>query len=185
MPMHKKIIGLLVLISVTAQSDAMHFLRAAMRGMPNAIARSANRSALFMRASIRPTVIRSQIRTLSSGHHWLKPRFPRSILRSAGLLLPVSAFGAAYWQNKKQPTPELWALRAEGHEVPRKEMIDAFVRDCTTYASLNEQIPAHSKNDQSARIATYNVHNWRDPYGAKNFDRIVETIKTINADVLI
>ncbi|MCX5925630.1 MAG: ankyrin repeat domain-containing protein [Candidatus Dependentiae bacterium] len=68
-------------------------------------------------------------------------------------------------------------------ELDENSMQDLFISDCARDAEQNKRI---SKKDTSiARLATYNVHKWLDPKGTPNYQGILDTIKAINADVLV
>jgi len=97
--------------------------------------------------------------------------------------------------HQLMPTSSSWSDFAAGKKMRPKELLNNFVGDCIAHASENEKIPHHTPNSDIMRIATYNIHFWRPPYDnihsdfdfAKNdnFDAVIQTIKNINADVLI
>lgn len=62
-------------------------------------------------------------------------------------------------------------------------IIDSFIQDCARDEVHNAFIP--EKTAAIARIATYNVHFWTDPFKKTNYEEIIKTIKTINADILL
>ncbi|MCX5925632.1 MAG: ankyrin repeat domain-containing protein [Candidatus Dependentiae bacterium] len=64
-----------------------------------------------------------------------------------------------------------------------QEMQDLFMQDCDRDQKQNGYIP--EKDRSIARVATYNVHKWRNPKNKRNYKGILDTIKAINADVLV
>lgn len=80
----------------------------------------------------------------------------------------------------------VWERLAHKQLVPKQDLINSFVGDCKKLSSYNRLIPQKNSGDTSTlRIATYNVHYWADPNEKPNFQGIMQTIKEINADVLI
>lgn len=110
---------------------------------------------------------------------------PKRLYKPAIGLASATLAATTYVHYQPQQNATLWESRAQGHAVERRDMIKSFINDCVCYAGDNNAIPVHQKNNQSVRIATYNVHEWLDPYGAKNFDGIVTAIKQVQADVMI
>ncbi|HEV2601992.1 MAG TPA: ankyrin repeat domain-containing protein [Candidatus Babeliales bacterium] len=71
---------------------------------------------------------------------------------------------------------------ARGDVTPaRKESL--FMEDCARNAVRNMRIP--KKHSNVIRIATYNVHFWTNLLKRGSYNQILETIKAINADVLL
>lgn len=143
---------------------------------------------------LHPTVSKQQFYKTAtpwwrSWWNWLwRIQKPRTIHSTKRWWKPTAAFVAAtgaYACHQPQRVASVWEARAQGKEVSRRDMLDTFVADCKRYAADNYKIPTHNKNDQSVRIATYNVHMWRDPYGANNFDGIMATIKATHADIML
>jgi len=83
------------------------------------------------------------------------------------------------------PPASLWARMAHDSNVKRFDMRQSFIDDCALYAHENNLIPQHKKNNETVRIATYNVHSWYDCKGKNNFEGVMSVIKDINADILI
>lgn len=122
--------------------------------------------------------------------NWRAPRliFGAASLTAAALLAqPYKAYAQSKEHDAQQsmPAASVWQLYAQGIRLSRHEMIEQFNRDCALHAHENNAIPAHISNDESVRVATYNVHMWKDAHGAKNFDAIMNTISQVNADVLV
>lgn len=82
-------------------------------------------------------------------------------------------------------TPSIWEQAGQGSNkhLSKQGKIELFTKDVQNLAKENQYIPP--KTDDIVRIATYNVHHWADAYETENLDRTLETIKTINADILI
>ena len=97
----------------------------------------------------------------------------------------------AYAQSKEKtyassmPAASLWRQIAQGATLSRNAMIESFIDDCTRREHENSLIPQHGINNETVRMATYNVHMWKDAYGTRNFDAILDTITKMNADVLV
>ena len=83
------------------------------------------------------------------------------------------------------PAATLWQKIAQGETLNRNAMIKSFIADCARREDENTLIPQHIPNDTTVRVATYNVHMWKDAYGVRNFDAIMDTITKMNADVLV
>lgn len=80
----------------------------------------------------------------------------------------------------------IWQKAAQGNTLSGYQKNRLFADDCAQSAYLNRIIPRHQTGDKrSFRIATYNIHYWTDPFRRASFDRILEVIREINADVLI
>jgi endonuclease/exonuclease/phosphatase family metal-dependent hydrolase len=84
----------------------------------------------------------------------------------------------------------IWHTYAAGKTTSKKEMLDQYTTLCKQLAAThNPKIPA--KSADICRIATYNVHFWKSPYGSgllqnsNDFNAIINTISQVNADVLI
>jgi endonuclease/exonuclease/phosphatase family metal-dependent hydrolase len=85
---------------------------------------------------------------------------------------------ASYWQYVTQhPT-----MSAKERTAQMKEL---FLNDCKKNAHNNALIPQHTPSEQTVRVATYNVHFFTDVYHKNSYHQIFDTIKTINADVLV
>ncbi|MCX5925631.1 MAG: ankyrin repeat domain-containing protein [Candidatus Dependentiae bacterium] len=125
------------------------------------------------------------------------PLAPESIQRKVDLGAQVAGqarvqavFGAKNrWQHHKPAS--IWAEYALLSEQKKpitkasQKMKDLFISDCTRDAQQNKRIPTKHAGDSIARVATYNVHQWEGPKGASNYQGIFDTIKAINADVLV
>ncbi len=84
----------------------------------------------------------------------------------------------------------VWYFTNTKQVLNRKEKVDKFRTICNQMGSTeNSKIPV--KTADICRVATYNVHFWRNPYemwGKKDkndFDEIVNVIKVVNPDILI
>jgi len=94
-----------------------------------------------------------------------------------------------------------WYQYTEATIPSRRDWETSFVQDCQRFSSENDHIPPHTKNSNTVRIATYNIHFWCKPSIAPfnyqtgknrhseqdiqdNFHTIIAAIKTINADVV-
>jgi endonuclease/exonuclease/phosphatase family metal-dependent hydrolase len=88
---------------------------------------------------------------------------------------------------KYQETPisTIWEEIARNINLTRKQKIDLFIRDSKRLASENAKIPVHEINNNTVRIATYNIHFWSNPWTDPNYSEIMQTIKEINADILM
>jgi len=86
-----------------------------------------------------------------------------------------------------------WSAFTLENTLNRKDLTRHYIEDCKRDASQNSHIP--TANNDRIRIATYNVHLFRPATDAlstpfdyahhEHFNAIMETIKQINADVLI
>lgn len=116
------------------------------------------------------------------GGDWQRPIAMGGFSGLAGL-----AFNKNVQENKKQTMKPatVWARVAAGQEPSAHTMKEMYNTDCTVNEYQNLAIPQHSKNNDTVRVATYNVHFFRDALNNKSFDEVVNTIKTINADVVI
>ncbi len=86
----------------------------------------------------------------------------------------------------KPITSSIWNDIFQKKALSKKDKIDIFIDDCLKLKELNDGIPKHTKHSGTVRITTYNVHHWSNAYKRKNnFDNIMQTIKLINADILI
>ncbi|MCX5921745.1 MAG: endonuclease/exonuclease/phosphatase family protein [Candidatus Dependentiae bacterium] len=79
----------------------------------------------------------------------------------------------------------MWQKLAQGQSMSRYELIESFINDCRMYANENKAIPRHETNNKTVRVATYNVHAWKDSHNNKNFDGMMRVIQDINADILV
>lgn len=77
----------------------------------------------------------------------------------------------------------IWQAYATEGVLDRATIAPSFIKDCARDAVQNQRIP--EKTPGIVRIAIYNVHFWTDPLKQKNYPSILETIKTINADILL
>jgi exonuclease III len=74
--------------------------------------------------------------------------------------------------------------------VTKKDMLDKF-RTISNQLGATENIKIPAKTADICRIATYNVHFWRNPYGTwgtkdkNDFDKMVSIIKQMDPDILI
>lgn len=85
-----------------------------------------------------------------------------------------------------QPISSVWHEIAQGRELSGAQKNRLFIEDCARLSSLNRAIPQHYTGDKKIfRVMTYNIHYWTDPFRQPSFDRILEVIREINADVLI
>lgn len=97
-----------------------------------------------------------------------------------------NSYAQGYEQRKQAMNPAtIWAKIGRGDAVSEHDMKNHFVLDCEMNKHQNELIPKHKKNDQTVRIATYNVHFFRDVNGQKSLDEIIKTIQDINPDILV
>ena len=78
----------------------------------------------------------------------------------------------------------VWRQLANNIPLYRNDRLGFFQQDCARIGA-NLPVPHHEINDQTVRIATYNVHYWTDPFQRPNFDNILAVIQRINADILI
>lgn len=91
---------------------------------------------------------------------------------------PISTVWASIAHSKQEPS-YVGTIRDAGDKK------DIFINDCKKYSSLNAKIPQHTQGDGLCRVATYNVHFWTNPHEYENFEKIMQAIQTINADILI
>ena len=84
----------------------------------------------------------------------------------------------------------VWYSTNAGQALGRQQKVDKFRTICNQLgATENPKIPA--KTADICRVATYNVHFWRNPYvkwGKKDkydFDEIIKVIAKVNPDILI
>lgn len=108
-------------------------------------------------------------------------------LTTATLLLAHKAKAQSKKYDVKQSMPiaSLWQEYTQGKKLTRHEIIERFNQDCARHVHENNAIPMHTINDDAVRIATYNVHMWKDAHEAKNFDGIMRTISQVNADIVV
>jgi len=83
----------------------------------------------------------------------------------------------------------------------KKDWIGGFISDCEKHSNQNDLIPLHVINNQTIRIASYNIHFWCKPgvlpfnYATgknrhnlqdieDNFENVLSVIKNINADII-
>jgi hypothetical protein len=84
------------------------------------------------------------------------------------------------------PVPTIWTLIAQGFPMTADQKRKLFVQDCRNLARLNTDIPAHAKNDATVRIATYNLHDWKDPVSfLPNKKAMMDVIAALQADILV
>ncbi len=102
-------------------------------------------------------------------------------------------------QTNFNPKPELlWtALNANRYQYQQqlspiydkkalKQLYVTQVADLQRkYKNLNTMIPAHVPHRAKLRVATYNVHGFKDIAGQSNFWAIYNVLADINADVII
>lgn len=117
------------------------------------------------------------------GRESKRQRMTPSPVLSESDLMELEEFGGGN-QHVMAPA-SIWSLLAQGKVVTAKEKKNLFIKDCAMLADANKFIPAHSKNDNRVRIATYNVHMWLDPHGGKAYEEIMKVIGIINADILV
>jgi len=86
-----------------------------------------------------------------------------------------------------QTISSIWSDLSSNKSLTRRDKLNHFVQDCKKFAqTYNKLIPDLKKNENTIRIASYNVHYWTDPFDDKdNQKEILEVIKAINADVII
>ena len=110
-----------------------------------------------------------------------------SLTAAALLAWPHKAYAQSQHNALEQsmPTASLWNYVAQGQKLSREAMVQSFIDDCTRHAHENNAIPTHTRNNDTVRVATYNVHMWKDARGIRNFDAIMHTIAHVNADVLV
>jgi len=87
-----------------------------------------------------------------------------------------------------------WSSFAQENTLSRTELTRHFMEDCKRDVIQNDHIP-NPTHQNTFRIATYNIHLWRPAADALNtpfdytrhdhFNAIVETIKNIDADILV
>ena len=84
----------------------------------------------------------------------------------------------------------VWYSTNANQVLNRQEKVTKFRTICNQLgATENPKIPV--KSADICRVATYNVHFWRNPYAKwdkkdkNDFDEIVKVIKKVNADILI
>ncbi len=97
-------------------------------------------------------------------------------------------------------TQELFAMRQEQKMIPtniptvakvagtdtldKTKAITEYKKEVLQAQAENAKIPV--KNESVCRIATYNVHFWRNPENTQDtMDEIIQVIKAINPDVLV
>ncbi|HEV2601991.1 MAG TPA: ankyrin repeat domain-containing protein [Candidatus Babeliales bacterium] len=80
------------------------------------------------------------------------------------------------------PATILQEYRA-GKTLAIAEMLPLYVKDCARDTVYNARIA--KKTARVARIATYNVHLWKDAIGADAYQDILHVIAQIQADILV
>lgn len=85
----------------------------------------------------------------------------------------------------EHPSSSIWSAEKDYGKCLRAHKIQAFINDCSKYKHFNKLIPLRKENDGICRIATFNVHYWTNPNETKNFDNIIESINSIQVDILI
>jgi endonuclease/exonuclease/phosphatase family metal-dependent hydrolase len=124
------------------------------------------------------------------------------ILRLLSIAFSASFFSLCAHREIQSLAPASGWYNYSDTTVPtRKDWLNSFTRDCAQLAYQNEHIPVHTTNNNTLRIASYNIHFWCKPHIPpfqyktgnnrhtiedieSNFDTIISVIKTINADVL-
>lgn len=81
------------------------------------------------------------------------------------------------------PAASIWLDIAAGANLSATDKKTSFITDCQELAGENAKINAHPHDASTLRIATYNVHFWKDPH--ENWSTTLGTIAAIDADVLI
>lgn len=110
--------------------------------------------------------------------------------------LGLSVSAAVWWNtyqrkarcqasHEQPPIASIWHERAQDKRLTRDDLVKHFIEDCKKYEHFNCSIPAHTKNESSARIATFNVHGWKDPYEKSTLQEIMRVISDINPDVIV
>ena len=87
-------------------------------------------------------------------------------------------------QKQHMPIASIW-LDTSKYKSNAQYKKQLFIQDCKQYATENNKIPVRKEDPSLVRIATYNIHAWKNPYGKKNLDTILDVINTIDADVII
>lgn len=105
----------------------------------------------------------------------------RVVLTMLFLLLPVGVVWAAAQQEFKPAT--IWQQYAQKGALQRGDIAPSFMQDCARDTEQNSFIP--QKNDAVARVMTYNVHFWTDPFTKRSYNDIIAVIKSVNADVVV
>ncbi|HEV2601990.1 MAG TPA: ankyrin repeat domain-containing protein [Candidatus Babeliales bacterium] len=77
----------------------------------------------------------------------------------------------------------IWQEYGDGKTVTKQDMRALYFKDCARDAIYNARIP--EKTARVVRIATYNVHLWKDLSGNHAYQDILEVIAQIQADVLV
>jgi len=133
---------------------------------------------------------------------WRKPSFALGIAVASSIIAKNIVLAHAEKQDAKQTMPpaSVWQLANAGDGLSKPELIKQFFADCQALADQeNQAIPKHTPNENTVRIATYNVHFWqpadrewkdaeregKDADNRKSFDKIIATIKSVNADILV
>ncbi len=75
----------------------------------------------------------------------------------------ISDFASRRLISKFVPA-SLFKDMAEGKELSGDDKKAAFIKDCKEMEIKNKNIPQHNPGDRKLRIATYNVHLWKEPY---------------------
>ncbi|MCX5925633.1 MAG: ankyrin repeat domain-containing protein [Candidatus Dependentiae bacterium] len=108
--------------------------------------------------------------------------------QAAGQARVQAVFGAKSRLQLHKPA-NIWEKYAQQLSGGERVLLDAaimqnlFISDCARDQEQNKYIP--EKDKAIARVATYNVHKWLDPKNKDNYQGILDTIKAINADVLV
>ncbi len=122
---------------------------------------------------------------------WNMPRFmpfASSLTAAALFAKPYKTYAQAKKDTslvQTMPAASLWHAIAQGNTLNRYTMVQLFINDCALHAHENNAIPTHTINNDTVRLATYNVHMWKDAHSKNNFDAIIDTIGKVNADVLV
>ncbi|HEV2601989.1 MAG TPA: ankyrin repeat domain-containing protein [Candidatus Babeliales bacterium] len=84
---------------------------------------------------------------------------------------------------KEYVPASIWQEYAQGHELAKEGMAVLYSNDCVRDAFYNARIA--KKTSRVARIATYNVHLWKDAIGVDAYQDILNVIAQIQADILV
>jgi len=131
-----------------------------------------------------------------------KPNFRYGVALASGIMAKNIVTTQVEKEHAKQTMPpaSMRRLANAGVGLSKPELIKQFFFDCQTLADQeNQAIPEHTPNNGTVRIATYNVHFWqpagrvwkdaerggKDANNRRNFDKIMATIKSVNADILV
>lgn len=111
---------------------------------------------------------------------WKKSLFMGSLAGLAGIRMQNQG-------DTQQPMNHatVWEHVAHGQKVDANQMKQSYIDDCKKNAHKNGLIPVHVPNNETVRIATYNVHFFYDALNKRSFTEIIDTIQTINADVIV